>query len=256
MSLRLLLLVLGLTVFGRTACAEAPSDSTSASDPKAIAVADRVIRALGGKERFDALRGLQWSFESARNDTVLSTRLHTWSKWDGRYKVSGTTRDGVPFTFTTDLDTGEGQAWMAGAPMAGDTMRALMKRAKSLWTNDSYWLLMPFKLRDPGVVLKHEGTVREGDYLFDKLALSFEGVGETPGDHYWIYVNQASGRPEKWEYVLQGQHPPPAQWRWEGWEQHGGLWFATAKRGPDGRTIYTRRIATMDEMPDAELQGP
>ena len=90
---------------------------------------------------------------------------------------------------------------------------------------------------------------------YDKLALSFENVGETPGDHYWVYVNRANHRVEKWEYILQGQSPPPMMWTWEGWEQHDGLWFPTVhKKGTD--TIFTRDVATMTAAPSAAFTGP
>ena len=43
---------------------------TPSSDPKAIAVADQVMKSLGGKKRWDDLRGIRWSFGAERNDTV------------------------------------------------------------------------------------------------------------------------------------------------------------------------------------------
>ena len=234
----------------------AATDTTRTSDPKAIAIADRVIAALGGAERWNKLRGLRWSFESALRDTVRSSRRHSWDKYSGWHKVSGRMRDGTAFTFIDNLNTGEGRAWMNGQVIEGDSLGKLLKRAKSLWTNDTYWMLMPYKLRDPGVILGYDGPVREGDYIWDKLAMSFEHVGETPGDRYWVFVNRATSRVEKWEFILEGDSPPANTYAWEGWEEHGGLWFPTAKRGAEGRVIYTRNIETMDTMPASEFAQP
>jgi len=228
----------------------------SVSDPLAIPIADQVMSALGGAKRWNSLRGLRWSFEVAVHDTIRSSRRHSWDKHTGWHKVSGKTRDGIPFTFIDNINTGEGRAWMNGQAIEGDSLAKLLKRAKSLWTNDTYWMLMPYKLRDPGVVLKYEDPVREGDYIWDKLALSFEHVGETPGDRYWVFVNRATHRVEKWEMVLQGDAPPPIAYTWEGWEQHGGLWFPTARRGAEGRVIYTRNIETVDAFPATEFEQP
>ena len=233
-----------------------PPDSSRVSDPQAIAIADRVIAGLGGAERWNTLRGLRWSFESVLRDTVRSTRRHSWDKYSGWHKVSGTTRDGTAFTFIDNINTGEGRAWMNGHAIEGDSLAKLLKRAKSLWTNDTYWMLMPYKLRDPGVILKYDGQVREGDYISDRLALSFEQVGETPGDRYWVFVNRATHRVEKWEFILQGAAPPANVYAWEGWEQHDGLWFPTIKRGAEDRAIYTRNIETVNAFPASEFEQP
>jgi hypothetical protein len=170
--------------------------------------------------------------------------------------VSGKTRAGLDFVFIHKLNTTEGKAWMGGNAIQGDSLVKLLARANSLWINDTYWMLMPYKLRDPGVILAYDGTVRSGDLLYDKLALSFENVGDTPGDHYWVYVNRATHRVDKWEMVLQGEHPPPEAYTWEDWEQHDGLWFPTAKRGAQGRTIYTRNIETVHAFPATEFTQP
>ena len=64
-----------------------PARAADASDPKAISVADQVMRALGGRERWDALPALRWSFGNSVNDTVRSTRRHAWARRTGRHPV-------------------------------------------------------------------------------------------------------------------------------------------------------------------------
>jgi hypothetical protein len=239
----------------------APADTTGpdtsrVSDPRAITVADGVMISLGGKKRWDDLVGLRWTFEVATNDTVRSVRRHSWNKHTGWHRVSGTTRTGTPFVYLHRLDSNEGAAWMGGQAIQGDSLQKLLQRANSLWINDTYWMLMPYKLRDPGVTLKDAGFVREGDYVWDKVALSFDRVGDTPGDRYWVSVNRATRRVERWEMVLEGDAPPPVAWTWEGWEEHDGLWFPTIKRGPDRRVIYTRNVETVRSFPAAEFTTP
>ena len=234
----------------------AAADSSRVSDPQAVAIADQVMVALGGKQRWDALRGLRWSFEVSSNDTVRSVRHHSWDKYTGWHKVSGKTRAGVDYLFIHKLNSDEGMAWMGGAKIEGDSLKKLLKRSNSLWINDSYWMQMPYKLRDPGVTLKYAGSKRLGDYVYDKLALSFDKVGDTPGDHYWVYVNRANHRIDRWDMVLQGSQPPPDSYTWDDWEQHDGLWFATAKHGADKHVIYTRAIETVRSFPASEFTQP
>ncbi|HEY2955601.1 MAG TPA: hypothetical protein VGK89_10185 [Candidatus Eisenbacteria bacterium] len=228
---------------------------TPASDRKAVAIADQVMRALGSKQRWDALEGLRWSFGASVNDTVRSSRRHAWDKRTGWHRVEGKTRAGQSFCFIHKLNSTEGKAWMDGVAIEGDSLQKLLKRANSLWINDTYWMLMPYKLRDPGVTLKYDGETRQGGARYDKIALSFANVGDTPGDHYWVYVNRASHRVERWEMVLQGDQPPPVGYTWEGWEQHDGLWFATAHR-KDATNVFTNAIETVKEFGPAEFSAP
>ena len=228
---------------------------TPASDRKAVAIADQVMKALGGKQRWDDLVGLRWTFGASVNDTVRNSRRHAWNKHTGWHRVEGKTRAGQSFCFIHRVGTNEGMAWMDGVAIEGDSLQKLLKRANSLWINDTYWMLMPYKLRDPGVTLKYEGEAREGNARYDKLALTFENVGETPGDHYWVFVNRADHRIDRWEMVLQSDQPPPAAYTWEGWEQHDGLWFPTAHR-QDKSNVFTNAIETVKEFKPAEFSAP
>ena len=250
-NLRLLLTAATIAVgLCRPALAETPD-----SDPRAVAIADQVMKSLGGKERWDALVGLRWTFQGAVGDTLRPGRRHAWNKHTGWHRVDGTSRQGQPFCFIDQLDRGEGMAWMDGTSIEGDSLGKLMRRAKSLWTNDTYWMLMPYKLRDPGVRLGYDGEVREGDTTYDRITLAFDHVGETPGDRYWVYVNRSNHRVEKWEHLLQGASPPPVSWSWEGWEQHDGLWFPTIHRR-GSNTIYTRDVETVSAFPAETFRTP
>ena len=234
--------------------ASAARAETATSDPRAVAIADDVTKALGGKDRWDALPGLRWTFEVSINDTVRSVRAHSWDKKTGWHRVSGKTRTGMPFTFIDQLDGQGGMAWMNANTIEGDSLGKLLKRSKSMWTNDTYWMLMPYKLRDPGVTLQYDGEEKDGDRTFDRIALSFDHVGETPGDHYWVSVNRANHRIEKWTYLLQGQTEKET-WTWEGWEEHDGLWFPTAHKSGT-TTIFTRNVETVKAFPAGEFKTP
>ena len=230
------------------------------TDPTAIA--DRVIQQLGGKQRWDSLRGLLWTFGAEMGGKVRGNpRHHAWDKYTGWQRVEGVNRDGQTYLIISNINDGRGQAWVNGTPIEGDSLKKLIARAKSMWINDSYWFLMPYKLRDPGVTLVYNGEHPAEGVKCDQIALSFANVGETPGDHYWVYVDQATGRVVRWDMVLEGDQPPPRSYTWEGWEQHDGLWFPTAHREigqspPDSTvTIFTHDVSTVSAFPDTEFKG-
>jgi hypothetical protein len=235
----------------------AASETHAASDPRALEVADRVMTALGGKARWDSLPGLRWAFGVMVDDTMRGgMRRHAWNKMTGWHRVEGMDRQGNNYVFIHKVGSPEGMAWVAHRKIEGDTLQALLKRAQSLWTNDTYWLLMPYKLRDPGVNLGYAGEVKQDGVTYDKLTLSFENVGETPGDKYWVYVNRANNRVEKWDMVLQGDQPPPVSYTWEKWEQDGGLWFATYHRGAEKRIVCTLYPKTTARFNETEFTAP
>jgi hypothetical protein len=233
------------------------ANAAGASDSAAIAVADQVIEALGGREKWDALPGLRWSFGSTVNDTVRSTRRHAWNKHTGWHRVEGTSRQGAKYCIIHNVNDRSGMAWMNGQAIEGDSLQKLITLGQSLWTNDTYWLLMPYKLRDPGVVLRDLGLVTRDGRAYRALALSFEQVGETPGDRYTVFVNPSTARIEAWEYVLQGTQPPATAWTWEGWEQREGMWFPTAHMNPDRtRNVFTRDVEAVHAFAPSEFTAP
>jgi len=247
---------LGLALVLLLPLASRSGAETPASDPRAVEIADRVMAALGGRERWDRLRYLRWTFEVAVNDTLRPGRRHSWDKHTGWHRVEGATAGGQPYCYIENLNDSTGMAWVNGIRIEGDSLEKLMRRAHGAWINDSYWFLMPYKLRDPGVILKVDGEAKDATgAVHDRLALSFENVGMTPGDRYWVYVNRANHRVERWEHLLQGARPPPVAWSWEGWEEHDGLWFPTAHRNAS-RTLYTRTVELASRAKPNEFTAP
>ena len=238
------------------ACAPNAPQDRSGSDPRAVAIADQVMASLGGKKQWDSLRGLRWSFGSMVGDSMRSSRRHAWDKMTGWHRVDGVNRQGQKYTFIHMLgDSTSGMAWMNGNQIEGDSLKKLVQRANALWINDTYWMLMPYKLRDPGVKLQYAGDTTMAGKSYDRIALSFDHVGLTPGDRYWVYVNRADHRVERWEMVLEGDEPPPVAYTWEGWEQHDGLWFPTAHMR-DSTNVFTSKVETVHAFEPTEFQHP
>jgi hypothetical protein len=226
-----------------------------ASDPKAVALAARVMDALGGEAAWNALPGLRWTFASTVRDTTRSPRRHAWNKHTGWHRVEGADRAGDRYVVIHNVNTGEGRAWVAGNAIEGDSLAKLVERGKALWINDTYWMLMPYKMRDPGVILSMEEPVTRDGRLCDRVAMRFEQVGRTPGDRYWVDIDRATHRVCGWDMVLEGDAPPPRSFTWEDWEVHDGLWFPTSHvRGETN--IRTFEIETVRAFGAAEFTAP
>lgn len=227
----------------------------AASDPRAVKVAQEVMTALGGREKWDALPGLRWTFGAMVNDTVRSSRRHAWDKRTGWHRVEGKAGNGDVFVIVHKVGTTEGRAWMNGKPIEGDSLQKLITRGERMWVNDTYWMLMPYKMLDPGVMLAYDSEKTLDGKTFDVVSMTFDHVGQTPGDHYWVYVDRANHRVERWEMVLQGDQPPPVAYTWDNWVQEGGLWFPTAHR-KDKVNVFTNDVAAVTSFPPNEFSAP
>lgn len=227
------------------------------ADTKAAAVAERVLQALGGEQAWRQTRFLRFDFAVEADGKIATSRSHYWDKWTGRYRVEGKTREGKSFLVLMNLNTREGSAWQDAKPAAAELEKELLKRGYEAWVNDSYWLLMPYKLRDPGVRLSLAGQVSLGEVECDKLALSFESVGLTPKDRYWVFVNRATHLVEAWEYVLQDQQGAPTRWEWKGWKPYGGIQLAPERlNAKDKRRILFPVLDVPASLADSVFSSP
>jgi hypothetical protein len=214
-------------------------------------LAQEVMQALGGKEAWDNTRFLRFTF--------AGRRTHWWDKHTGRHRIEGQTQDGKKFLVLENVNTKEGQVWIDGQKAEGDQAKEFLERAYGAWINDTYWLIMPYKLQDPGVNLSYVGEETIDGKKYDKLLLSFQGVGLTPGDRYWAYINHDTHLMDRWAYVLESMEKgaEPTAWRWEGWQKYGNIMLAPKRVQVGGdRTLELGDIAVPDTLPDSVFTSP
>jgi hypothetical protein len=249
------IVVLAAGPAGRAA-AQAPA-AAPPSDPKAVAVADKVMESLGGKDAWNKTRYLRFDFAVDRDGKTLFSRAHTWDKWTGRYRLEGKTKEGEPYVVLMNVNTREGAAWKNGNKLSGEEEKKQLEGAYGMWVNDTYWLLMPYKMKDPGVVLAMAGEEKKGDEAWDKVRLSFENVGLTPKDQYWAYVNRKTGLVDRWDFVLNGEKKPPTPFEWKNWKKMGAIMLADDRVSPkDGTRIYFPVLSVPDNVPDSVFTTP
>lgn len=208
-------------------------------DARAEKVLSRSERAIGAA-KWDALPGIRWSFVFAQHDTLGVPRRHAWDKHSGWHRVEGRNRRGQSYVIVHRIGTSEGRAWVDGVVIEGDSLGKLVTQGERLWGHDGYWLFMPFKLRDDTVVLAHDGERTEGGMKRDRLHLTFE----PEGDRFWIDFDAKSGRVAYWEFFHKGATEKEAA-TWDGWEEHGGLWFSTKHVWDEATTLWTKDIETV-----------
>lgn len=217
------------------------------SDPEAIAVADRVMMRLGGRDAWDATRFITWKF--------FGNRLHVWDKHTGDIRVEGFDRETrEPYLILMNINTKQGRAWQAGEEVTdADRLSELLDLGESTWINDSYWMFMPYKLKDTGVALKYLSERRLLDGRSAQvLELTFREVGRTPDNKYEVYVAKESGLVEQWDFFTKASDESSRfQVPWRSWRRHGSILLSDDR----GRSRHTD-IAVFDEVPPEVFSSP
>src|SRR5437764_481064 len=190
----------------RIACRTTPSAGT-ASDP-ATQLAERVHRAAGG-DRYAEVKELKFKFVVYEGGEKRFVADHRWDIERARDRVLWKDKTGVERDAIIDLGTNKAEGKIDGKKAEGPDREELAKKAYARWVNDTYWLILPLKLLDPGVHRTLEPQREYGGKKYDVLKLSFDHVGLTPGDQYWLFINPATAHIERWEMLLEGSKPPP-----------------------------------------------
>ncbi len=225
----------------------APGFDLDGSDPRAIEIADRVMAAMGGRQAWDATRFLRWRF--------FGRRLHVWDKHSGDIRVEGVDSDtDEPYVVLMNLHTLEGRAWRAGREVtAEEELAELLDLGEAVWINDSYWMFMPYKLKDSGVTLKYagEGTMADGRAA-ELLELTFREVGRTPENKYHVYVANDSSLVEQWDFYAKAADAEPRfMVPWGNWQRYGQI-LLSDDRGERGHS----EIAVFAELPESVFSSP
>ena len=197
------------------------------SDSLAILLADQVMGAMGGRAAWDNTRFLRWNF--------FGSRLWYWDKWTGDVRME-VLKDDTRVLY--NLQSGAGQVYKYGKEWQDpDTLAMYLEKTRQAWINDSYWLFMPFKLKDSGVTIQALGldTLSNGQAA-NVLELRFQGVGVTPQNKYHVWVDTTDSLIKQWAFYGSASDPEPAFITpWEGYQKFGEILLAPS-RG-ESRTI-------------------
>ena len=207
------------------------------SDAKAIEIADEVMEAMGGRKAWDNTHYVCWNFFG--RDALI------WDKWTGNVRIDRP--NGM--TLISNIHDETGKAFMNGREITdADSVSNLMQSAKSIWINHSYWLVMPYKLKDSGVTLKYVGEeATEDGRPADKLNLTFESVGRTPQNMYYVWVDKESKLVTQWAHFSNNTDEEPRFINpWSDYKQYGNIMLSSS-RGERGM----EDIMVFDELPES-----
>lgn len=202
--------------------------AADAQPPTADEIAGKLVHAMGGMTAWKQTGAVRFNFGVVHPDGTGRAVKHLWDRKNNRDHVEGS-QDNKQMVAWIDLSTKKGSAWQDGKKPDGADLDKAMEWAYGRWVNDSYWLIMPFKLFDSGTHLKYEGE-KEG---YNVLHLDFDHVGLTPGDQYWLYVNKQTNLMDRWEFLLESKDK--GDFSWKQWQPYGALTLSNLKTSADGK---------------------
>lgn len=155
-----------------------PTFDRTKSDPKAVELADKVLAAAGGMDKWNTVKQLRWSEQVSNDGKVVIDGEEAWDRWNARHygRVFGDHGDVV---IKRDLYGERQEAW---AEQPGDKRARLSpkeaeqatKIAAERWQFDTAALCMPFLLEEPGSHLAYGGQVQGESGPLEVITLTFD----------------------------------------------------------------------------------
>ena len=222
----------------------APLLDAAQTDPKAKALAQKVLDNMGGRKGWNDTRYLAWTF----ND-----QYQIWDKKQNRFRWEMGNMVAI-----VNTQTREGKVYREGKELQDpEEKRKILDRAYALFINNSYWLVMPFKLQDPGVTLKYVGEVVTMDGAqADVLEMTFEEVGLTPQNKYRVWVDREKGLVSQWAFFRNYTDDSPTFIRrWSNYKDYGKIKLASDRSNPQS-DFELFHIASPFLVPDRVFNSP
>lgn len=212
-------------------------------DEAARALATKVMQAMGGRENWEKTTELAFDFVVESEGKEVTRRSHVWNRATNSYALNWKgNQDGKTYRLEfSDIYQKTGQVWIDDQIPPDSTRQQLLERGYALFINDTYWLIMPFKLFDPGVKLHEAPVENKNGVAYRVLHVSFENVGLTPGDQYWLWIDPASFRIQGWRYKLESGRD--GVYLWESYQSFGAVTLPLRRVTADGkRAIWFDKV--------------
>ncbi len=248
---------------GRTAAATQSTPAAfdaSKSEPKAVAIADQVLAAVGGEAAWAKARQLSWTHKVTIDGKEVVNAHHDWDRWNGRHRYTKTdavSKAELMVAYEIFGDAAHGEI-DGRSDIAREQVTQMKGEAVKRLQVDAYLLTMPYRLKDPGVTLKYAEERAEPAApetpVYDVLKVTFDpGVGPTPGDVYYVIIGKDDHLIRHIEFVEQGKADNERiGYRFEEWQDVNGLKISTRRQniGYAAEKVEISDIVITDEPSD------
>lgn len=212
------------------------------------------------RRAFDVMAGPAWEkaryFEFAfvveHGKSRGTAAPQRWDRNTGLYRVTGRDSKQNDYVVVMNVNTKKGKAWLNGEEVHDRRLDETLDLAYRRFLNDTYWLLMPLRMADSGVVREAVGE------RTDSCGRTWDVVKVTSaGDTSFAWINHDSGLVEEWDMRLAGAAPdaPMVQVLFHDWARYAGLLISTRRevRNSD-QTIRIEGLKVAADVPKGAFE--
>ena len=157
-----------------TAPGAAAAFDPAASDPKAVAVADKVYAAAGGAA-WEKAKQIRWTEEVTNDGAPVASGEQAWDRWGGRHHGRLNTPQGE-IVVMHELYGDARSAFVKGDKMPEDDRDRAVASALERFRFDTAALCLQFLLKAPGVKLGYGGEKNDdaGNPTLEEIKVTFD----------------------------------------------------------------------------------
>ena len=215
----------------------APGFRAEESEDRGVDLANEVMARQGGYERWKQARYLAWTYYGA---------YHIWDKKLGIYRQEKDRR-----VILMSVVKPEGKVFMDGKRILEPTeTRELLEQNFIIWRFATDFLVLPFRLKDPGVSLRYGGPgLTMARDTADILEMTYHGTGPTGGGRNQLWISRKDHLVTQWAFYTDSVTTTPAFVRdWLDYRNYNGLLLAS-QRNSDHDTLTVSHITVLDTLP-------
>ena len=173
---------------------------TGENPAKADELANKMLKALN-KTAWDSTNVVAWTLKGGHQFVWDKKNEMVQVKWDKNEVLLHL------------KEWSKGKAFSEGTAITDGQLDVLRGKAWSIFCNDSYWLIAPFKVLDEGVSRK----IVEAKDGSDALLVSYASGGVTPGDAYLWFLDK-NGIPKTYKMWVKIIPIGGVSATWEDWK--------------------------------------
>lgn len=168
-----------------------------------------------------AINQKAWDTTAAISFTFRGKHHYLWDKKRSLVQVEWENKKVLYHTQTL-----EGKAYENNSKLSNSKKTDAIKKANDYFNNDSFWLIAPFKLRDPGTI---RSIVMQDQQ--EALMVTYASGGSTPGDSY-VWLLDQNYLPKAWRMWVSIIPVGGIETSWEDWKTfQNNLKIATTHKG-------------------------
>lgn len=167
---------------------------------------------------------------------------YRWDRRNGFLRFTGPGADLAVVDLALEVSSRSGGGWKTGKQLTGRPLRDAVDFALGRFDEDRAWLVFPLEWTALGTTV-----APQPDVTTSSGAVYPATMVQTAGGAWEVWLEPDSGRVHRTVWRRAGARPVVATW--DGWQPHGGVYFAERRTLGDGGVIETKVLAVASEAP-------